>query len=151
MEVVFVTPQAATLEDIKRTIGEETQPTVAPETTSPRPTVMDVVKCITSAQPQFNEVDVLNMLGWLKQRLEQTRAQGGDTFHPNDAEMRTKSYDVFDMVIPHGQLPRPGTPHDILSRHVIDPSLGETALLHNQTVVGRRTDCNVSVSTSSIG
>jgi uncharacterized protein YcaQ len=64
--------------------------------------------------------------------------------------MRTRLYDVFDEIMPHGQSPEPGTAADKVARHLLDFDKGETGIMHDQE---RRFDavyCHVSVSTLAV-
>ncbi len=78
---------------------------------------------------------------WLTSIVERSRKTGG-TAYPYDSEMfvggygsseNTRSYEIFDSVMPHGQASTPGSAHEAMENVVLDPSRDEYGLIHDQT------------------
>ncbi|MEJ0073221.1 MAG: hypothetical protein WDN27_04045 [Candidatus Saccharibacteria bacterium] len=114
---------------------------------SDKPTVDDVILAITTQYPQYDPPDCIRMLTWLNEELLiPLRRENAYMVHPTTEQMAGPEYDMFDTIVPHSETPPvPGSTHDVLTRHVIDPARGENMLLHYQAVEGGRTFCKVAL------
>ncbi|MDB5176957.1 MAG: hypothetical protein JWN75_625 [Candidatus Saccharibacteria bacterium] len=79
---------------------------------------------------------------WLIPIVERSRHTSGKRAYPTDAEMfvddyeystPTRSYEIFDAVMPHSAESIDGSAHQAIEDVVLDPSKNEYALIHEQT------------------
>jgi hypothetical protein len=118
------------------------------EVPATKPTRQEAVAKLM-AETGCTKHEARNTLTWLASLLDRARRAkqlyGQAVMHPYDDEMATRSYDIFDTVVPHNATPAPDSAHDIIGRHLLDASQGEMFLTHYQTEVGKRTFCNVEI------
>lgn len=94
---------------------------------------------------------------WLMPIVERSRRTGG-TAYPSDSEMfvggygsteSTRSYAIFDQVMPHGEASAPGSAHEAIEKVVLDPSRDEYGLIHDQTG-DRQRHCTVTTKIGTV-
>ena len=101
------------------------------------------------AKTGCTEDEAAATLDWVQGIVNRIREYGSGyrTYHPNDRDMATRQYDIFDTVIPHGKTSAEGSAHQAIEQAGLDPSLGELSLLHDDTGTVRRRNCTVTIST----
>lgn len=82
------------------------------------------------------------IVNWLSPIVKRALASTGKTAYPTDSEMfvgrfhgatqQTRSYEIFDQVMPHGESSKPGSAHEAIEAALLDPSKDQYALTHDQ-------------------
>jgi len=87
--------------------------------------------------------DAAAMLGWLINGLWDHNG----TWYPNDANMATFRYTLFDQMFPHGTKPAAGSIAAEVAVRVVDAVGFGVSVFHDQLVVGDSTSCSIVITT----
>jgi hypothetical protein len=85
------------------------------------------------------------LLNYMRHVVAEVRRYDGTPFRPYDEDIETV-YDTLDAVMPHGQISTPGSAHDLLERHLLDPARGELGIMHDRAEDGELVYCAVTVT-----
>lgn len=130
------------------------QPELVTELTAEQKFAIAVDK--TVAESGCTPAEATTMIDvWLRKILNRTRTANTHTVWLSDGEMfvgythgarqKTRSYQIFEAVIPHDQVSAEGSAHQAIEDAILDPSRDEFSLYHHQTGEEQR-HCTVTTS-----
>lgn len=120
---------------------------------------LDIAVDKTVAEAGCTPVEAETMItDWLCPILERSREGGGGMTYVYDEEMfdgyhgstvLTKSYQIFDSVLSHGETSTADSAHEAIEKAVLKPELNEFSLIHSQTE-GRVQHCYVATHIGAV-
>lgn len=78
--------------------------------------------CTTSKAKRF--------VNWMEGIVARTRKSDHASHYLTDDELRCH-HPILDTIAPDGSVAEPGSAHDMLEQHLLDPEMGEIGLLHD--------------------
>ncbi len=116
---------------------------VAGDPAPTRPRGRDVIAQLRAEGIRRKEAG--EFLNYMRHVVSSVRRSDGRAFRPYDEDIESV-YDTLDAVMPHGQISTPGSAHDLLERHLLDPSRGELGIMHDRAEEGELVFCAVTVT-----
>ena len=139
-------PLTATLAQAPNTTT--TAPGGTEATISPRPTQKEVLAVLRDYGIKKREATAF--LKWMRDDvIPACRSSRHKYYFVTDKDIE-RHYDVLDLVMPHGERRTPGSPHDLVERHLLDPAMGEVALTHDMRRNGRIEFCSIGIDLTTV-
>lgn len=91
------------------------------------------------------EKDAEQAYAWINQLVEEAREEGYAFVYPNEDELNSRSYEIFDLIMSHGEHSTPGSAHAAVETALLDRTQGEAFLRHDQLERGGHLYCTVQV------
>lgn len=116
---------------------------VAGDPAPTRPRGRDVIAQLRAEGIRRKEAG--EFLNYMRHVVAEVRRYDGTPFRPYDEDIESV-YGTLDAVMPHGQISTRGSAHDLLERHLLDPSRGELGIMHDRAEDGELVYCAVTVT-----
>ncbi len=120
-------------------------PLVAHLESIPTKPTLDQVITAVQAETGLDRELVSQAIGWMGRVVSRARMLRNREYFPTKPELEHPRYQVIKTIFPHGTAPVPGTAADLVQELLIDPSRGETGLMHDRRETGDQLYCTMSI------
>jgi hypothetical protein len=109
-----------------------TKQKITPDRVVVCPTKDQMIEAI-AAVGHVDKDTAASFLEWMGDMVR-TNRRSGHYYIMSIQELHSSKYRVLDAIIPHGGTSAPGSVHEMLERHLLDPAKGQLAIRHEQRI-----------------